>query len=159
VEGLAQRFDRLGLVWIDAHGDLNTPETSRSGNAWGMALRMLLDAGAVAPGDAALVAARALDPPEEAFLATSELHHGQYAVERAASGVDAVYVAFDLDAVDSRDAAVFFAEPGGLPLEDAERLLWKTRQLADVAGAGFSGAVDDPRNVDPLMRLAAALGL
>ena len=35
------------VVWLDAHGDLNTPETSPCGNAWGMPLRMLLDAGAV----------------------------------------------------------------------------------------------------------------
>src|SRR5213076_668843 len=47
VEGLAARHDRLALVWLDAHGDLNTPETSPSGNAWGMPLRMILDAGAV----------------------------------------------------------------------------------------------------------------
>jgi arginase len=159
VEGQAQRFDRLGLVWVDAHADLNTPESSPSGNAWGMALRMLLDGGAVAAADVALVAARSLDPPEEAFLATSDVHRGEYAVERALSGVDAVYVAFDVDALDPREAASFFPEPGGLTLADAERLLWKTRQLGDVAGAGFSGAVDDPRNVEPLTRLAAALGL
>ncbi|MBV8597966.1 MAG: arginase family protein, partial [Actinobacteria bacterium] len=30
VEGLAARYDRLGVVWLDAHGDLNTPESSPS---------------------------------------------------------------------------------------------------------------------------------
>ena len=45
VEGLATRYDRLGVVWFDAHGDLNTPETSPSGNVWGMPLRRLLDSG------------------------------------------------------------------------------------------------------------------
>ena len=35
VEGLATRYDRLGVIWFDAHGDLNTPETSPSGNEWG----------------------------------------------------------------------------------------------------------------------------
>ena len=43
VEGLAARRGRLALVWLDAHGDLNTPESSPSGNTWGMALRMILD--------------------------------------------------------------------------------------------------------------------
>ena len=52
------------VVWIDAHGDLNTPETSPSGNEWGMPFRMILDSGGVAPEDAALVGARNLDPPE-----------------------------------------------------------------------------------------------
>ena len=64
VRGLARRVDRLAVVWIDAHGDLNTPETSPSGNLWGMPFRMLLDGGVVAPEDAALVGARNLDPPE-----------------------------------------------------------------------------------------------
>ena len=48
VEGLAARHERLGIIWFDAHGDLNTPETSPSGNEWGMPLRMIIDSGAVA---------------------------------------------------------------------------------------------------------------
>ena len=36
VEGLATRYGRLGLVWFDAHGDLNTPESSPSGDLWGI---------------------------------------------------------------------------------------------------------------------------
>src|SRR5919204_4223235 len=40
VRELARR-GRIGVVWLDAHGDLNTPESSPSGNAWGMPLRML----------------------------------------------------------------------------------------------------------------------
>ncbi|MBV8479637.1 MAG: arginase family protein, partial [Actinobacteria bacterium] len=51
VEGLAARYDRLGVVWLDAHGDLNTPESSPSGNQWGMPLRMLIDGGAVDASD------------------------------------------------------------------------------------------------------------
>ena len=53
VEGLATRYDRLAVVWFDAHGDLNTPESSPSGNEWGMPLRMLLDSGTVRPDDGA----------------------------------------------------------------------------------------------------------
>ena len=60
--------DRLAVIWLDAHGDLNTPETSPSGNPWGMPLRMLIDSGAVDAGDVALVGARNLDPPEEEFI-------------------------------------------------------------------------------------------
>ena len=69
VRGLAERVDRLGVVWIDAHGDLNTPETSPSGNLWGMPLRMLLDAGVVDHADVGLVGVRNLDPPEAEFMA------------------------------------------------------------------------------------------
>jgi arginase family enzyme len=124
-----------------------------------MALRMLLDGGAVAPGDVALVAVRALDPPEEEFLASSDVQTGAHALERALSGVDAVYVALDADALDEHEAASWLPEPGGLSLAEAEQLLAKARQLADVAGAGFAGALDEPRNVEPLTRLARALGL
>ena len=51
LEGLSARHDRLALVWLDAHGDLNTPATSPSGNAWGMPLRMIVDSGMVKPGE------------------------------------------------------------------------------------------------------------
>ena len=53
------------MVWLDAHGDLNTPETSPSGNLWGMPLRMAIDEGSVLAADVALVGARDLDPPEQ----------------------------------------------------------------------------------------------
>ena len=159
VEGLASRYDRLGLVWIDAHGDLNTPETSPSGNQWGMPLRMILRSGAVLEEEVALVGARNLDPPEQEFLAGSAIHTGDWAVDRAMSGADAVYVALDGDAIDADDVAAFMPEPGGIPLAEAVRLLWKIRQLADVAGAGFTGFVDESKNVEPLTKLAAALGL
>jgi arginase family enzyme len=158
-QGLAARHDRLALVWVDAHGDLNTPESSPSGNQWGMPLRMILQAGAVREEDVALVGARNLDPPEQEFIAVSGLHTGDWAVERAVSNAEAVYVALDADAVDTADVASFMPEPGGIPLAEAVRLLWKVRQVSDVAGAGFTGFLPEERNVEPLTQLAAALGL
>jgi len=159
VEGLASRQERLALVWFDAHGDLNTPETSPSGNQWGMPLRMLIDSGAVDAGDVALVGARNLDPSEAAFIAESGLHSGADAVDRALDGVDCVYVAFDFDCLDPAEAAPWMPEPGGLSLADAERQLAFVRERGTVLGAGFSGLTADDRNVEPLARLAAALSL
>src|ERR671928_217325 len=95
VEGLAARQGRLSLIWFDAHGDLNTPESSPSGNQWGMPLRMLLDSGAVRAEDVALVAARNLDPPEEDFIAASGLHRDEAGIEAALSDTAGAYVAFD----------------------------------------------------------------
>ncbi|MBW3592744.1 MAG: arginase family protein, partial [Actinobacteria bacterium] len=95
IAGLASRYDRLAVVWLDAHGDLNTPATSPSGNEWGMPLRMLLDSGTIATEDVALVAARSLDPPEREFIASVDLPVGADGVARALEGADAVYVAFD----------------------------------------------------------------
>ena len=159
VEGLAARHDRLGLIWIDAHGDLNTPETSPSGNVWGMPLRMLIDAGTVELDCVALVGARALDEPEHAFIAASGIQTGEGAAERVIEKVDCVYVALDADALDARDVASFMPEPAGIPLDEAERLLVHVAERATVVGAGFSGLAPDERNVAPLARLAVALGL
>ena len=104
VRGLATRGGRLGLVWLDAHGDLNTPETSPSGNAWGMPLRLLLDGGAVASQDVALVGARNLDPGEVEYLVRTGIDDS---LERALAVVDAAYVALDLDVLDPAEAAMF----------------------------------------------------
>jgi arginase family enzyme len=95
--GVSRRVGRLGLVWLDAHGDLNTPETSPSGNEWGMPFRMLLDAEVVAADDVALVGARNLDPPEVEFMAA---HGIDESLDRALSGVEATYVALDFDVLD-----------------------------------------------------------
>ena len=159
VEGLAARSGRIAVVWLDAHGDLNTPETSPSGNPWGMPLRMLIDSGAVEPSDVALIGARNLDPPEEEFIAARGLHIGDWAVDRAVSGADGVYVALDCDVLDPGEVASFMPEPGGLSLQEVERELWRARQLGEVVGVGLSGLRPDPANVEPLTRLCTALGL
>jgi arginase len=159
VEGLAARGDRLALVWFDAHGDLNTPETSPSGNAWGMPLRMILDGGALRPEDVALVGARNLDPPELEYLASSPLHTGEGAVERALAGADAVYVALDADSAEPGELACFMPEANGLRLEELEAMLHDIVQRSRVAGLGFSGLLPDPANAPKLGRLAVALGL
>ncbi len=159
VEGLAARYGRLALVWLDAHGDLNTPETSPSGNAWGMPLRMLLDSGAVRTEDVALVGARNLDPPEEDFIRASGLRTGAEGIAPALERAEAVYVAFDVDVLDSSEVASFVPEPGGIRVAEAERLLRGIAGGALVAGAGVTGLVPEPAAVQPVARLCAALGL
>ena len=159
VEGLVARHDRLALIWIDAHGDLNTPETSPSGNEWGMPLRMIVDSGAVKPTDVALLGARNLDPPEREFIDDSGLHTGDHAVDRALSDVDCVYVAIDFDALDADEIGAFMLEPGGMPVDEVERLLRRVAAGVTVVGAGLSGLIPDPRNLPAAARLTAALGL
>jgi arginase family enzyme len=159
VEGLATRYDRLGVVWIDAHGDLNTPETSPSGDEWGMPLRMIVDGGAVDPGDVALVGARDLDPGEVEFIGASGLHAGEAALEHALDGVDAVYVVIDGDGLDSDEIASWMPVPDGLSVAEAAELLGRVAATTTVAGAGLSGFLADSKNVEPATRLCAALGL
>ena len=156
IRGLAdRRGGRLAVVWIDAHGDLNTPASSPSGNAWGMPLRMAIDAGAVDPADVALVGARSLDPPELDYLAATGIDDD---LGRALEGCDRVYVAFDCDVLRPGELSVFMPEPGGLAVAEAEELLQDIAARCAIAGLGLTGLDED---ADPavLVRLAAAAGL
>jgi arginase len=160
VEALAAGPDRLGVVWIDAHGDLNTASSSPSGNAWGMPLRMLIDAGTVAVEDVALVGARSLDPPEAEFVERVSLPLGPEGLERMLARVEAVYVALDVDAIDPGEELVaFLPEPGGLALAEVELLLGRVVEARPLAGAGLTGLAPDELNLGPLARLCAAMGL
>jgi arginase len=159
VESLAARNGRIALVWIDAHGDLNTPETSPSGNLWGMPFRIILDSGAVDPQDAILLGARSLDPPEREYIASVGLRTDPGELEQALGGTEGAYVALDVDSLEPGELHSFMPEPGGLTLDEVEQLLRRVRERTPVLGAGFSAAAADPANVEPLTRLALALGL
>jgi arginase family enzyme len=159
VEGLANRHGRIAVVWLDAHGDLNTPETSPSGNPWGMPLRMLIDSGAVEAGDVCLIGARDLDPPEEEFIDEAGVRLGDDGIDGALAGAGGVYVALDCDSLAEDEVAAFMPEPDGLHVDEVESLFRSLAARVPVLGAGLSGLVADPRNLEPLTRLLAALNL
>jgi arginase len=150
VRELVRRHGRTGVVWIDAHGDLNTPESSPSGNAWGMPLRMLIDGGDVAPEDVILLGARNLDPPEVEFIAAAGIRRELGRLP------DRVYVALDLDVIRPGDLDVFMPEPDGPSLAELEQLL---ASLPRPVGAGFTGGLRTERNEAHLPVLGAALRL
>jgi arginase family enzyme len=156
VEGLAARHERLGVIWFDAHGDLNTPATSPSGNEWGMPLRMIIDGGAVAAEDVALVGARNLDPPEVDYIAAAGIHDDPADV---LDRVDCVYVAIDCDVLEPSEIAAYMPEPGGPTVAELERALGAIRARASVVGAGLTGLAAERENVEKLERLTASLGL
>ncbi len=156
VEGLVARHGRLGVVWLDSHGDLNTAESSPSGNAWGMPLRMLIDGGAVDADDVALIGARNLDPPEQEFIDDAGVHRE---LAPALAGVAAVYVALDCDVLDPAELAVFMPEPNGPTAADVEATLRSVAASVRVVGAGFTGLAPDPGNVPKLEAFAAAIGM
>ena len=155
VQGLTRRGGRLGVVWFDAHGDLNTPETSPSGNLWGMPFRMLIDDGTVAPEDVALVGARSLDPGELDFLAETGIDDS---LDRALDGVDAVYVALDLDVLDPAAIKVFMPEPDGPSVDDVEAVLADVARRKPIAGIGATGLVPDASNGPVVKQLLTAAG-
>ena len=155
VEGLAARHGQVAVLWLDAHGDLNTPETSPSGDEWGMALRMLLERGTISASDVVLWGARNLDPPEQEYIAKTEIGDDPVGLLGRA---EAVYVALDCDVLDPPEMAVFFPEPGGPSLGEVEEVLARVRESGKLVGVGFTGLAPDPANVERLERLAAALG-
>jgi arginase len=155
IRGLAARQDRLAVVWLDAHGDLNTPDSSPSGNLWGMPLRMAIDEGSVRRADVALVGARDLDPAERQYVAEHGIDDD---LSRALDGADSVYVALDLDVLEPGVLPVFMPTPGGAGLDDVERLLLEVASTKRVAGLGLTGLVPGADRAI-LEVLAAAAGL
>lgn len=157
---------RLGLAWFDAHGDFNTPDTTASGNVWGMPFAMACGRGdadlvaacdgpTVREADAALLGGQVLDETESRMLASSAVAQfgagmladdagmaALHAWARAvAKRVDAFYVAFDLDALDARDGwAVMMPEVDGLSLETARRAIRTIAAAAPIVGFGATAA-------------------
>jgi arginase len=175
---------RIGLAWFDAHGDFNTPDTTPSGNVWGMPFAMICGRGdrdlvAAAEGptvrmeDAALLGGQVLDERESRDLASSPVAHfgagmlatpaGQAALDAWARAlpVDALYIAFDVDAIDASErVAVAMPEPRGLPLAtalDAISIVANARPVIGFGATGVSLANGDPeRTVAAVAALADA---
>jgi acyl dehydratase/arginase family enzyme len=106
----------VGVIWIDAHADFNTPETSVSGFWPGMALAQV--ARTIPEDRIALIGVRDLSPAAEAKrLERSGIHAGDGAL--AAVDAERVYVHLDLDALDPSVGRGYVDEPvpGGLSLE------------------------------------------
>jgi arginase family enzyme len=159
VEALAARNGRIALLWLDAHGDLNTVESSPTGNLWATPFRVILESGAVDPQDAILLGARSLDPPEREFIASIGLRTDASEIEQALEGTQGVYVALDVDVFEPGEVHPFMPEPDGLTLDEVEQLLTQVRAISPILGAGFSASAAEAANVEPLTRLAHSLGL
>lgn len=138
-----------GLLWIDAHGDYNTPETSLTGNVHGMPLAVLrgfgppalVDIGRpgakVAADDVVLIALRKIDRREREMLRNSRMtvftmreidEQGMAAVAneslRRLEHHERIHVSLDMDSVDPIYASgVGTPVPGGLDMREAHLLM------------------------------------
>src|SRR5438093_2708962 len=126
----ARQGEALGLIWFDAHGDANTPDTTPSGNIHGMSLAVCLGQGdpdlvnlgertpKVLARNTVLIGIRDLDPGERDILKKSGVtvytmrdldERGMRdvvdeAIRLASDGTAGIHLSFDLDVVDPEDA-------------------------------------------------------
>jgi len=143
----AAKHRKLGVIWIDAHADFNTPETTPSGNIHGMPLAALCGLGdpslvslwdetppVLDPKRVAVIGARDLDPGEKDNLRSAGVMVQsmeqidrigmqaalEKAIERVSSDADGIYISFDMDALDPRHApGVGTPVSGGLTYREA----------------------------------------
>ncbi|MBY0376183.1 MAG: arginase [Bryobacteraceae bacterium] len=166
VAGIAKHYrkkkQRIGVVWIDAHGDFNTPQSSPSGNVHGMPLAAIVGMGArelthlagfspmVEPENVALVGIRDIDAGEAANIKRAGVHaftmseidaRGLPAVMRdairlAMHGTAGVHVSFDMDALDPEEApGVGTPVQGGITYREAHlamELLHETQAITSL---------------------------
>ncbi|MBB4695035.1 arginase family protein [Paractinoplanes abujensis] len=167
---LERHGDGLVVVWFDAHGDLNTPDSSPSGAFHGMVLRTLLGEGppdmaprrVLRPAQVVLAGVRALDVSEKAYISdnnieVAELDEVPSVV--AAAGARAVYIHIDLDVLDPAwFSSVGYPEPDGVR---PERLAAAVRALTErfpLAGLGITEyQPGDPADREVLAGLVRAI--
>ena len=140
----------LGLIWVDAHGDMNTPATTTSGNVHGMPLAALLGpepaelsrignfAPKVQPAHTVLIGVRNLDDREKVLVRDSHIHvftmkdidrQGiasvvEQAVALAGAGTAGIHVSFDMDVCDPMVApGVGTPVKGGLDYREAHMVM------------------------------------
>ncbi|HEX5011238.1 MAG TPA: arginase [Planctomycetota bacterium] len=145
-----KRGEKLGLIWVDAHADMNTPETSPSGNIHGMPLGSVMGYGApelvnlggfspkIDPDNVALIGIREVDPGEREIVLRSGIHYYEMmkvdargmgavieeAIAHATRGTAGVHLSFDMDAVDPEVApGVGTPVRGGLSLRESHLLM------------------------------------
>jgi arginase len=143
----AARHKKLGVIWLDAHADFNTHETTPSGNIHGMPLAALCGLGdprltalwdesppVIDPSRVAIIGARDLDAGEKDNLRSAGVlvlgmeqvdrmgmvAATEKALERVSRDTDGIYLSIDLDAIDPRFApGVGTPVPGGLTFREA----------------------------------------
>lgn len=148
--------ESVAVVWFDAHGDLNSPETSPSHAFHGMVLRSLLGDGpeALVPATVlqstrvVLAGTRSLDDDEAAYIdaaglrvvSVEQLQRPEAVVEAIAeTGARSVYIHVDLDVIDPAEIdGVGYPEPFGLTVQQLVQAISAIRARFSLVGAGIT---------------------
>lgn len=164
ISGVLQHKKNLGVIWFDAHGDINTPETSPSGNIHGMPIAVLLGMGdetltSIGGSDTFLkkenivyIGSRDLDAGERTALKTLgikvfTMHEiddmgiknvMEQAIKIAGEGTDGIHVSFDLDVLDPEVAPGTGTKvPGGMGYREAHYALELIAKSEKLVSAEF----------------------
>jgi len=181
-----RRKAKIGLIWFDAHGDFNTPETSESGNIHGMPLACCVGRGVpelVRLGDrvpmvdvekAVLIGVRTIDAKEKEEIRDSGLHvftlrdidmHGihkvmRIAMEIACTGTAGFHLTFDLDGTDPSVApGVGTPVPGGTTLRESHLIMEHAAESGRLLGLEMTeiNPILDDRNATAKVAVDLAL--
>jgi arginase len=152
--------EKMAVIWLDAHGDLNTPASSPSKHFHGMVLRSALGDGdadmlelafkPITADQVILIGVRDLDAPESEFVAAQKIK--RFSSEDALGvleylrngGFSSVYVHLDFDAFDPSEIDFTrFPTPGGLSIQTVVNLLERLREF-NVIGCALTEC--GPRN-------------
>ena len=137
---LSRRHPDLHVIWIDAHLDANTPETSPSGNFHGMPVSAILGR---APAPMRPFLETPIDPARFHYFGTRIGDDGDWALQRELDlkSLDPqalphrpVHIHFDLDVLDPREFPYVAYPDGQLGVEDAIALLRRIARESDVVG-------------------------
>ena len=173
IKGVLQNVNKLGVIWIDAHSDINTHETSPSGNIHGMPVASLLGMGTKELSEIGGFEKK-LDAKNIVFIGSRDLDEGERrtlkklgitvftmheiddmgikkvveeAIEKAQDGTDGIHVSFDVDVLDPKYAPGTGTKvEGGMSYREANyalELIAKTEKLVSVEFVEVNPLLDD----------------
>ncbi|OMF75968.1 arginase [Paenibacillus glucanolyticus] len=162
--GLTRHHRNLGVIWLDAHSDLNTPDTTPSGNIHGMSLAVSLGKGdtrltsiggaksPIKPENVVLIGSRSLDQGERDLIRQEGItcftmqdidRLGMFrvmeeAIRITSAGTDGVHLSFDIDSVDPKIApGTGTPVQGGLSYREAHLAMEMLSESGIVTSAEF----------------------
>ncbi|PGK52360.1 arginase [Priestia megaterium] len=186
IAGVTTHYDNVGVLWIDAHGDANTDETSPSGNIHGMPLAASLGYGhplltnlygsvlpKVKPKNVALIGVRDLDEGEVEFFKQHDITYynmsrvneigisivlQQIKEQFQHESVKHIHLSFDMDVLDPELVpGVGTPVPGGMRLTQAEQVIKEVKSWNQLVSAEFVEVNPLLDNKNRTAKLAARL--
>jgi len=181
IAGIGQ--NRLGIVWFDAHGDFNTPETTISGfldgmglamatgRCWRSLLRTIPGFSPIPESNVLHIGARDLDPEEERLLQQSEIEvvtpgEEESSIRKAVDTafnklrdkVARVYLHVDMDVLDTGEALPnHLAVPGGLSVEVVEEVIGMVKERFEVCAGAITSFDPDYDKDDKVLGAATRI--